>query len=88
MPRQLSLVAVDQMPEKENRLKDNSVYSIQGTTDFVIKKMSYHAHISYSFFQRIFIIEYFCFLSAVVCNQVQDRKGIDSTNEVSFLCTK
>jgi hypothetical protein len=26
MLRQLSLVAVDQMPEKENRLEDNSVY--------------------------------------------------------------
>jgi hypothetical protein len=39
MLRQLSLVAVDQMPEKENRLKDNSVYSIQGTKEFVISNI-------------------------------------------------
>jgi hypothetical protein len=39
MLRQLSLVAVDQMPEKENHLKDNSVYSIQGTKESLISNI-------------------------------------------------
>lgn len=90
MLHQLSLVADDQMPEKENRFKDNTGVLNPRDQRPAIKAdiLSYHTHISNAFFQDGFFLEYLCFLTGIACGQVQDRKGKTAGMECFFIVQK